>query len=100
MIPSVSHSGVSGFQTDPVFCTEFRMSSNVRFNTSIALPSSVSMGIEASDAGAGSSPTCMYTSKLQEVEEANDMLRRTNEIVDEENARLRQASAWYTHSCC
>ncbi|KAL8272906.1 hypothetical protein Esti_003160 [Eimeria stiedai] len=31
---------------------------------------------------------CMYTAKLQEVEEANEMLRRTNMLVDRENAFL------------
>lgn len=53
------------------------------------LPSSVSMGIEETKATDPGSPRSLYTERLQEVEEANEMLRRTSARADKENAFLR-----------
>lgn len=62
-------------------------------NSPFVLPSSVSGEIEATEADESASARRLYSEKLQEVEEANEMLRRTNLLVDKENAFLQQVIA-------
>lgn len=71
---------------------EVDFSAHLQLESSVVLPSSVSEVVPMASEAEPESERCLYTQKLREVEEANEMLRLTNDLVDRENLHLKQVS--------